>query len=195
MLPCPSLLSLKLILLHSIRHLQELLLLLHVRSLQTCSHGCAWVATSVHDMLVVVVLSLVEQRLDTRLRKCPSTSVQRLLLSPDNGLGIGVAVEILLELLPWERVELLDTGDGHIINLVVGAVLVQRGVNLAGANDDSINFLTCLDVTTLMRWILDDPLELRIANKVLNVGASKGVTQKGLGEEDDQGCDWLVIGV
>lgn len=143
-------------------------------------------------MLVVVVLSLIEQRLDTRLREGPSTSVQRLLLSPDNGLGIGVAVEVLLELLPWEGVELLDSCDGHIIDLVVGTVLVQSGVNLTRANDDSINFLTCLDITTLMRWILDNPLELRVADKVLNVGASKRVTQKRLGKEDNQSCILLV---
>lgn len=183
-----TLLSLELILLDAKGHLQEVLLLLGMRRLETSSHRRAWVAASVHDVLVVVVLGLVEQRLDTRLRETPRTGVQRLLLCPDDGLGVGVRVQVLLQLLPGEGVELLDTCDGHVVDLVVCAVLVQGRVHLARAHDHTVDLVWGLDRVGLVGWVTDDPVELRVTRKVLNVGASQRVTQKRLREEDDESC-------
>lgn len=156
--------------------------------LQTSSDGSAGVAASVHDVLAVVVLGLVEKSLDTRLSKAPSTSVERLLLTPDDGLGVGVAVEVLLELLPGEGVELLKTGDGDVVDLVVSAVLVQGGVDLARAKNDTVDLLLGHEVAIGVLGVLDEGAELGVlAGEVLNVGASERVTEEGLGEEDDEG--------
>lgn len=123
--------------LYSEGHLQKFLLLLDVRRLQTSGDGCARVAAGVHDVLVVMMLGLVQQSLDARLSEAPSTGVQRLFLGPDNRLGVRVAVQVFLELLPREGVELLNTCNGDIIDLVVGTVLVQRSVDLTGAKNNT----------------------------------------------------------
>lgn len=111
-------------------------------------------------MLAVVVLRLVQQRLDTRLGVAPGTRIQRLLLGPDNRLGVGVQVEILTQLFPGERVQLFNAGDGDVVDVVVGAVLVQGGVDLPRAEDDAVNLVMRLDRAGLVRRVGDDPLEL-----------------------------------
>lgn len=73
--PEGPLLPLQLILLHAPRHVQEILLLLQMRGLQTGRHRRRRVAASVHDVLPVVVLGVVQQGLDTRLGERPGASV------------------------------------------------------------------------------------------------------------------------
>ena len=155
--------------------------------LQARGHRRTRSATSVHDVLPVVVLRLVEQRLDPGLREAPRARIQRLLLAPDNRLGVGVHVQVLLELLPRERVELLDARKRHVVNLVVGAVLVECRVDLAGAEHDAVNLLGGLDGAGLVGRIGNDPLEGRIARELLNRRAGEGMTEQSLGEEDDEG--------
>ncbi len=41
--------------------------------------------------------------------------------------------------------ELLDTGEGNVVDALLGTVLVERGIDLAGAEDDAINLLMRLD--------------------------------------------------
>lgn len=138
--------------------------------LQTSCHRGAGVTTSIHDVLAIVVLGLVQQRLDTRLCEAPGSRVERLLLCPDNGLGIGVHVQVLLQLLPREGVQLLNAGEGHVVNLVLGTVLVQAGPHLTCAEDDSVNLLGSLDSTSLVLRVRNDPLESSVgAGEVLNV--------------------------
>lgn len=157
-----------------------------MRRLKTSGHRGAGVTAGVHDVLAVVMLSLVEESLEAGLSETPGTGVQRLLLGPDNGLGVGVLVKVLLELLPWEGVKLLNAGDGDVVDLLLGTVLVQSGVDLTSAENDTINLLVRLDVAGLMRRVGDDPLELRVPGELLNAGTGKRVTEKSLGEEDDE---------
>ena len=166
--------------------LQELLLLLQVDSLETGSHGGAGGATGVQDVTTVVVLGRVQQCLQTGLGVRPSTGVQRLLLTPDNILGVGVAVQVLLQLSPREGVQLLNTGDGGVADTLGLTVLGEGGVNLARAENHTLNLLRGLDGGTVSR-VGDDPLEVRFTGEALQVRASDRVTQQGLGEEDDQG--------
>lgn len=181
------LLPLELVLLNTESHLQQILLLRLVHVFQTSGDRGTGVATRIHDVFSVMVLSLVEKRLDTGLDKTPSTSVEGLFLCPHNGLGVRVHVEVFLELLPWEGVELLDACEGDVVNLVVGAVLVQGGPDLASAENDAVNLLGGLDGAGLVLGVGDDPLEAGIrASEVFNVRAGKGMTQQGLGEEDDE---------
>jgi hypothetical protein len=134
-----------------------------------------------------VVLSVVEQSLNTGLGETPSTGVKRLLLAPDNGLGVGVHVEVLLKLLPREGVQLLNASEGNIVDLVLRSVLVKSGPDLTSAENDTLNLVRRLDSTSLMLRIGDDPLEASIlAGELLDVAARERMTEKRLREEDDE---------
>lgn len=99
--------------------------------------------------------------------KAPSTSVQRFLLSPDNCFGVRILVKILLKLLPWEWIQLFDSGNGSILVSIVGTVLVQSGVYLTRAEDDAINVGVVIDGLSVFR-IWNDPLELRLARELID---------------------------
>jgi hypothetical protein len=66
-------------------------------------------------------------------------------LTPDDGPGIGVHIEVLLELFPWEGVQLFNTSDGRVLDAFVGTVLVKGCVDLSCAEDDTINGLRVID--------------------------------------------------
>lgn len=55
-------------------------------------------SAGIQDVPAIVILGLVEQRLNTWLGETPCAGIQRLLLRPDNVLSIGVAVEVVFEL-------------------------------------------------------------------------------------------------
>jgi len=162
---------LQLVLLDRVRHVEEVLLLLHVRTLETGSDTGARVATGVEDVSPVVVLGLVEKSLDSGLREGPWSGVEGLLLGPDDRLGVRVRVEVLLQLLPWEWVELLDTGNGSVGDLVLLTVLVQCHVGLASAHDYALNLVVGVElevVFTIVGDIRDDPLEVALASEVFD---------------------------
>ena len=160
--------------------------------LETRGNTGTWVTTGVHDVLSVVVLGVVEQRLDSWLSETPCTRVQRLLLCPHNRLGVGVAVKVVAELRPWEGVQLLDTCNGNVLDVVVGAVFVESRIDLACAENDTLNLVVASNVSRGVRRVRDDPLEMRLAREVTETGASKRMTQQRFREEDDKSWDKLV---
>lgn len=182
---CDYLLALKLLLTNRESILQQLSLLLNVVLLGSGGDRCRWVTSSIHDVLAVVVLSLVQDSLNTWLSEGPGTSVKWLLLTPDNGLGVLVGIEVLLNLLPWEWVQLLDTSNGGIGDVVVGAVLEESGVDLSGTKDNTLDVVLLGDSLAVL-LLLDDPAEVAITSELLNGRAGNWVTEKGLGEEDDE---------
>ena len=195
-LPFPShqyytLLSLKLILSYRESSLQKLSLLLGVAGLQSGGHTGTWVTSSIHNVLAVMKLGLVQQSLDSGLGETPSTGVQWLFLTPDNSLGVLVAVEVLLELLPWEGVQLFNSSDGGVLEVVVGTVFVQSSVDLTRAENDTVDFLWLSDGLAVFR-VGNDPLELGITGELLDWRTGKRVSQERLGEEDDKGYDVLA---
>jgi hypothetical protein len=107
-------------------------------------------------------------------------------LTPNDGLGVGIHVEIFFQLLPREGIQLLDAGNGCALEVVVGAVLVQSCVDLAGTEDDALDLLGFVDGFAVL-GVGDDPFELRVAGKFLNGGTGKWVAEEGLGEEDNEG--------
>ena len=156
--------------------------------LATSRDGARRLTSGVQRVLALVVLRLVCRGEDTGADVGPRAIVEGLLLAPDDGLGVGVVVEVVLELLPGEGVELLDAGEGDVVDLVVGAVLVEGGVDLAGAEDDAVDLLGGLDAAGGVLGVRDDPLEGGAGvGKVLDVGAGDWVAKEGLGEEDDEG--------
>jgi len=181
------LLALELVLLDSESHLEEFLLLLGVDVLETSGDRGTGVSASVHDVLAGMVLSVVEQSLDTGLGEAPGTGVERLLLAPDDGLGVRVHVEVLLELLPREGVQLLNAGESDIVDVILRSVLFESGPHLTSAENNTLNLVRRLDNTSLMRRVGDNPLESGVlASESLDVTASKRVAEERLGEEDDE---------
>lgn len=156
-----------------------------MRTLQSGRHTRARISASIHDMLPRVMLGVVQQCLDPRLHETPRSSIERLLLSPNNCLGVGVHVQVLIELRPGERVELLDAGQGNVFNLVSGTMLVQRSVYLTRAEDHTIDLIRRCNGGAVL-WIRDDPAEVRAFGEVFDVGARERVAKKGLGEEEDE---------
>ena len=75
-------------------------------------------------MFPIMILGLIQQSLNPRLGEAPSARIERLFLTPDDCLGVGVHVEVFLEWLPGEGVELLDSCDGCVDMVVFGTVLV-----------------------------------------------------------------------
>lgn len=153
--------------------------------LETRSHRGTGVTSSIHDVFPVVVLGNVQDRLDTRLREGPRAGIKWFLLTPHDGLGIGVAIEVLLDLLPREGVELLDTRDGCVGDALVEAVLVQRGVDLASTQDHALDVLG-LGGGSAVLGLRDDGTELGVANELIDRRAGERVAEEGLGEEDDE---------
>jgi hypothetical protein len=119
-------------------------------------------------MLSSVFRRLSENGLHTGLNERPSSSIEGLLLSPDNLLNIGVFLQLIAELGEGEGVELFDTSDGDVIDVVGGTVLVKGGVNLAGTDEETLALFGGLERFAVL-GIRDEPLEVGVAGEVFNV--------------------------
>jgi hypothetical protein len=122
-------------------------------------------------------LGVVQQRLDPRLREAPRAGVERLLLTPDDGLGVLVGVEVVAQLRPWEGVELLDTRNGSVLDVVGLDVFAECGVDLTRAEDDAVDVGGLVDGFAVF-GVRDDPFEVRVANKVVDGGAGEWVAEE-----------------
>jgi hypothetical protein len=180
------LLPLQLILRHTKRLLQQLLLLLQMTCLQPGRHTRTRIPPRIHNMSPIVMLRLIQQRLDPRLHKTPPPRVQRLLLTPNDRLGVLVLIKVISELCPGEGIELLDARDGDVFATGGFAVFVEGGVDLAGAEDDAVDGVVRVDGAGFVRRVRDDPLEVGVADEVFEVGAGKWVAEEGFGEEQDE---------
>lgn len=163
-----NLFPLELVLFDAPCHLQHLLLLPLVHILQPGRNAGAGISACVHDVSPVMVLRLVQQGLNARLHGTPSTSIKRLFLRPDNSLRIWIRVQVLLELSPWEGVELFETGDGRGGVTKILAMLEESGEDLACAEDDTLNLVVRLDFVGCVSLVGNDPLEMRFASEILN---------------------------
>ena len=83
--------------------------------------------------------------------------------------------------------QLLNTGDGGVADTLGITVLGEGSVDLARAQDNTLDLLRGLDGGTVS-GIGDDPLEVRVTSEGIQIGAGNRVTQEGLGEEDNQSC-------
>ncbi len=77
--------------------LQKLSFLLSMAGLQPGGDTGTWIPSSIHDVLAIMVLGLVQESLDSWLGETPCTGIERLLLTPYDGLSIWIAVKVLLE--------------------------------------------------------------------------------------------------
>ena len=165
-----------------------------MRRLHASCDGSAGVSARVHDVFPIMILCVVEQRLDAWLREGPCTRIKGFLLGPDDGFCVGVHVEVLLEPHPGERIELLDASDCHVFEGVVGAVLVQSHIDLARAEYYAVDLVGGGDCSSFMGGVGKDPAEAGLTNEVFDVGPGQGVAQEGLGEEENE--SWMnTVGV
>lgn len=195
--PTTDLLPLQLVLLDRERDIQQLLLLPLMHGLQSRRDTSTRIAPRIHDMSAVMMFRVIQQRLDPRLREAPGPRIQRLLLAPDDGLCVRVAVQVFLQLPPGERVQLLDAGQGDLHALLAFglAVGVQGRVDLACAEDHAVDFFRGVDGAALVRGIPDQPLEVRVAGELLDVGARERVAEEVFAEEEDESWGTVVSGV
>lgn len=71
---------------------------------------------------------------------------------------------------------------------------MQRSPDLTRAENNAFNLLRSLDRTSLVFRVRDDPLEASLGtSELLNVGTSKRVAQKRLGEEDNKRLAELAV--
>jgi len=143
-------------------------------------------------MFPIMILRIVQKGLNSRLGEGPGTGIKGFLLTPNDGLGVRVHVEVFLKLLPREGVELLDTSDGCVLEAIIGSVFVEGSVNLTSTENDTLNLFRVANGIAVL-WVGDDPLELRFAGKFLNWRPSQRVTEERLGEEQDEGLKVLAI--
>lgn len=80
---------------------------------------------------------------------------------------------------------MLDARDSGILEALVGAVLVQSSVDLARAENDTIDFVRLVDALAVFR-IRDDPFELGIAGEFFDGRPGERVTKEAFGEEEDE---------
>jgi hypothetical protein len=88
-------------------------------------------------------------------------------LTPNDSLSVRIHVQVLFQELPWERVELFNTGEGGVFDVVVGTVLAEGGPNLSGAENYTLDVLGVVDSFAVFR-IGDDPFELRVTSEFIN---------------------------
>jgi hypothetical protein len=106
-----------------------------------------------------------------------------LLLCP-NDIGVGVLVEMRGQEVIWQWRELLETGDGNIVNLAVFPLLEKLEVDLTRAEDMSSNLFW--GDQSISVGFGNVSLESRLSDKVGNVGLDEGVSEEGFREEDDE---------
>ena len=129
------------------------------------------ISASIHNVSPIVMLCLIQQRLNTRLHETPRSRIQRLLLTPHDRLRVRVLVEIVSQLCPWEGIELFDACDSGVFLAFGFAMFDKGGVDLTGAHDDAFNLVVGLDGAGFVRRVGDDPLEVGVAGHVFDVGA------------------------
>jgi hypothetical protein len=139
-----------------------------------------------------MMLRMIQQSLNPRLHKAPRPRVQRLLLTPHNSLRVGVLVEVFAQLGPRKGVQLLDACDGDVFAALGFAVLNERGVHLARAEDDAVDGVVGVDGAGLVRGVGDDPLEVGVADEIGKVRAGERMAEEGFREEDNEGCNLLA---
>lgn len=153
--------------------------------LSTGSNRCRRLSASVSNVGMLVVLGSLEGGVHSRLDVDPGTSVKRLLLSPADILKVGVRVQKLSDLLPREGVQLLDSDDSSLLVSKILSSLEESSPDLAGTEENSLDALLVVDGLAML-VVLNDPLEVRLTNKLREVGLGHGVSQQVLREEAGQ---------
>ena len=148
---------------------QQLRLLGIMHCLRSSGDTGTRVPPYISDPFPSMTCRFVHDRLDPRLNVLPGSTIQRLFLTPNDGLGIGIPVQILLDLRPREWVELFQASNCSIPDAVVLPVFVESSVYLARTENDSLDILRRGDGVVGMLGIWNDVLELRVTCELLDL--------------------------
>ena len=159
------------LLMHGKGIFQQVMFLFLVVGLETRSYTGTGVPPCIHHVAAIVMLCLVQQCLYPGLHERPCTSIEWLFLTPHNVLCVRIGIEVLLQLLPREGIQLLNARDGGILDALAFPMLDQSSVDLARADNDTVDLVVRIDRLVLVSRIWDDPLEVAVSRKVFNVGA------------------------
>ena len=80
---------------------------------------------------------------------------------------------------------MLDAGDGCAVQFFLGAVFVEGDVNLAGAEDYTVDLVVGENSIVVVSGVGDDPLEMRFPSEVVDGGTCKGMAEEGFREEQN----------
>lgn len=165
---------------------QQSLLLLHMLTLQPGCHTRTWSPSSIPDLPLTMMFRFTKHSLHPWLEECPCAGIKWLLLYPADILNIRISIKCVTELSIWERMELFDSCDGHIFKIFGGTGLVESGIDLPGANQQTLALLWWCDGLPVL-GVGDDPFEMAVAGEVREGRAGEGVTEESLAEEKDKG--------
>ena len=113
----------------------------------------------------------------------PCAHVEGFFLTPDPFLsGLGVTGDDFGEEVVVEGVELFDPDDGGVGDVLFGAVLDEIVVDLAGAEDETVDALGL----GFEGVVVEDFLEGGVAGEVCGGGDGFREPQQGLGSHDDE---------
>ena len=106
-----------------------------------------------------------------RLNVLPDTHVQGFFLTPDD-FSVRILVGMLLDLLIGEGVELFNTRDGDIVNLVLFTSLQESIVDLTGTHDVLGDLLGFNEMLGMLFGQVE--LEVGLASQFVQVGLARG---------------------
>mmetsp|Transcript_9838 Transcript_9838/g.19622 ORF Transcript_9838/g.19622 Transcript_9838/m.19622 type:complete len:324 (+) Transcript_9838:185-1156(+) len=120
---------------------------------------------------------------EARLNVCPAPHVLRFLLHPHH-LRIRVPLRQVLHSIEGERRDLLEGRDGGVVDLVLGAILDQIIVHLAGTEDEALNLV--VGEQLVVEAFLDDAAEDGALVELLHAAHALRVPQQALGRNHHQ---------
>jgi len=116
---------------------------------------------------------------ESRLHIGPSTSIHRLLLSPNN-LSIRILVSHLSHTVEGEGGDLLNTDQGDFLGFLLHPSPEKGVIDLAAAEDDLLGLFNGVI------YLLNDTDEAGSLLHIIKGGSGHGIAKKILGEEKDQ---------
>lgn len=160
--------------------------------LRASSNRCRWVSTSVTKGQTLVSIGLGQGGANTWGHVGERTHVQWFLLTPNQVFDTWVAVQGVTQLGEWEWMHLFDLENSSLLVTDGGTLLVQSGVDLTGAKDNTLNASLFVDGLTQL-LVVDDPLEVGLTGKLRQLGFGQWVSQQRLGEEKNQRLSKLSV--
>jgi len=190
LIPFPTSSRWHLLVLQSI--LKEGLLFNVVSRLATGSNSTVRVSTSISKRDVLVLVGFLEDSGQSLGSVAPTTHVEGLFLNPDNLLEVRVAVKNISDLSKGEGMQLLNSEEGSVLDIVGLSGLGQGSKHLANRDNQTLSLLLGTNGNT-MGLVLNDPLEVRVISKVRERRSGQGVSQQGLGEQQNQRLAELTV--
>lgn len=151
--------------------MKELAFLSIVKALDTRGGTGTWSATCKEHPPSNMVVCLAQDCVQPIAHVMPRPAIVVLLLCPNKFCRIRVLIEVGPHLFPGERMKLLYSCNGRVLDSCHLSVLLDRGIHLAGAENHTLNCFRMGNGTPVLR-VRNDWLESGRASEVSNTGTS-----------------------